>query len=146
MSDQDLETFFRADHRAADRAWAEVEAAVESGDGERVQAAAGEYLRRMERHFRMEEEVLFPAFEERTGMSGGPTAVMRMEHDQMRGLLTGIEEAPAAGRFDEILDLGDSLLLLVQQHNQKEETVLYPMAREQLADEWPALAERLAGY
>ena len=38
-------------------------------------------------HFAMEEEVMFPAFEARTGMTQGPTAVMRSEHRQMTDLL-----------------------------------------------------------
>jgi len=35
----------------------------------------------------MEEEVLFPAFETRTGNTMGPTYVMRTEHEQIRALL-----------------------------------------------------------
>ncbi len=30
-------------------------------------------------HFDMEEKVMFPTFEEKTGMTGGPTQMMRME-------------------------------------------------------------------
>ena len=35
-------------------------------------------------HFCAEEQVLFPAFEEQTGMLTGPTQVMRSEHMQLR--------------------------------------------------------------
>ena len=38
------------------------------------------FLNEMERHFQMEETVLFPTFEEISGMCQGPTQVMRMEH------------------------------------------------------------------
>ena len=41
----------------------------------------------MLRHFEMEEAVLFPAFEEATGMTQGPTMVMHAEHVQMKGVL-----------------------------------------------------------
>ena len=37
-------------------------------------------------HFDMEEKLCFQ-FEEVTGMTQGPTMIMRMEHDQMRQLL-----------------------------------------------------------
>ena len=38
------------------------------------------FLFEMERHFLMEETVLFPTFEDISGMRQGPTQVMRMEH------------------------------------------------------------------
>jgi hemerythrin-like domain-containing protein len=40
----------------------------------------------------MEEKVMFPTFEEVTGMTQGPTMIMRMEHDQMRQLLNALQE------------------------------------------------------
>ena len=41
---------------------------------------------------------------------------------------------------------GDTLLLLIQQHNQKEEHILYPMCENALAAEWTEIHERLASY
>ena len=38
-------------------------------------------------HFRIEEELLFPVFEARSGMTNGPTAAMRDEHRQARTAL-----------------------------------------------------------
>ena len=34
---------------------------------------------------------MFPIFEEVTGMTQGPTMVMRMEHSQMRGILEDLK-------------------------------------------------------
>ncbi|MDC0358952.1 hemerythrin domain-containing protein, partial [Oligoflexia bacterium] len=94
----------------------------------------------MRRHFAMEEEVLFPAFENASGMSqGGPTFVMRMEHDQMRGVLDQMGTLMAAGNFEDVKDQGDTLLMLIQQHNIKEEGMLYPMCDEHLEQIWPQL-------
>lgn len=83
----------------------------------------------LRRHIGFEEEILFPAFEEKTGFDPtcGPTAVMRMEHGEIQFLLGRIEQAigqPEAdvvgmrGRFHEVLS----------EHNEKEEAVLYPAA------------------
>jgi hemerythrin-like domain-containing protein len=95
----------------------------------------------------MEEEVLFPAFEQATGMTdGGPTFVMRSEHDQMRGLLEQMETAADGGDRDELIDLGDTLLMLIQQHNQKEEQMLYPLAEQALGADWAKIRERLIEY
>ena len=73
----------------------------------------------------------------------GSTEVMRSEHDRMRSLLDVMGAALERGDPDELLDQGDSLLLLIQQHNQKEEGVLYPRAQQLLASEWPSLHARL---
>jgi hemerythrin-like domain-containing protein len=101
----------------------------------------------MRRHIAMEEEVLFPAFESAAKMAGGgPTTVMRMEHQQMRGLLDQIESAMESGDTEQALDIGDTLLMLIQQHNIKEEGMLYPMAENVLADHWSKLAALLEEY
>ena len=50
------------------------------------------------------------------------------------------------GEAQELLDLGDTLLLLIQQHNQKEEHMLYPMSEQALAARWAALREELDRY
>ena len=139
--DDGPEGWFTADHRACDALWAAVE---DAGDDTLLatRAFAG-FDQAMRRHLDMEEAVLFPAFEKATGMVGGPTSVMRMEHDQMRGLLDQMGEAVGSGRTDALLDLGDTLLMVVQQHNVKEEGMLYPMMQMHLRREWPALAGRL---
>lgn len=147
MTDKSLMQFFTEDHREADQLWAAVEEAVNGGDAGTINQAFAAYKSRMLRHFSMEEEVMFPAFEAKTGMtSGGPTAVMRMEHEQMRGLLEQMSSALEAGNPGEVIDLGDTQLMLVQQHNQKEETILYTMAQAQLGAEWPEIAAKLASY
>ena len=76
----------------------------------------------------------------------GPTAVMRMEHQQMRGLLDQIGEAMDANDAQQALDIGDTLLMLIQQHNVKEENMLYPMAQNMLAGEWAVIAAELEKY
>jgi hemerythrin-like domain-containing protein len=83
----------------------------------------------------MEEGVLFPAFESCTGMSGGPTEVMRMEHAQMRDLLQAMANAIAAGNQNRYLGLSETLNMLMQQHNLKEENMLYPMSDRVLGAE-----------
>ncbi len=146
MDGTTLTQFFAGDHREADASWAAVEQAVETGDREAAAGAFETYKKRMLRHFAMEEEVLFPAFEEETGMRSGPTEVMRREHEQMKGLLAQMEDLCAKGDLEELLNLGDTQLMLVQQHNQKEETILYPMAEGSLAGAWSELLGRLESY
>jgi len=124
-----------------------VEAAADGADRDALRAAWRDFEASLREHLDMEEQVLFPAFEAATGMTdSGPTFVMRMEHEQMRGLLEQMGTALERGDHDALLDQGDTLLMLIQQHNQKEEGMLYPMSERALASEWPALHERVAAY
>ena len=142
-----LAGFFAQDHRDCDSKWAELEGLLDSGSSDATNQAWKEFDDSMRRHFAMEEDILFPAFDARSGMGGGgPTAMMRMEHQQMRGLLDQIGAAMSTGDTEEALDLGDTLLMVIQQHNVKEEGMLYPMAQNMLAGEWAALAEQLEKY
>lgn len=51
--------------------------------------------------------------------------------------------APAHGNRSATQDAGDTLMMVIQQHNVKEEGMLYPMAESALSAEWSALYPRL---
>ncbi|MGA9575870.1 MAG: hemerythrin domain-containing protein [Lysobacterales bacterium] len=142
-----LAAFFEQDHRDCDARWADVEELLDTEDVEAARPAWQKYEAGLRRHIAMEEEVLFPAFELASGMaSGGPTAVMRMEHQQMQRLLEQVSDAIKSGDTQLALDVGDTLLMLIQQHSAKEETTLYPMAENLLAGDWAGMEKRLAEY
>ena len=124
-----------SDHRHCDELFATAEAAAAQGRWERARDSFGRFLAAMARHFAMEEDVLFPAFEDRTGMRTGPTQVMRMEHAQMRELMDVMAQAAEAGDTQRYLGLSETLNMLMQQHNLKEENMLYPMSDRALAEE-----------
>jgi iron-sulfur cluster repair protein YtfE (RIC family) len=88
----------------------------------------------LERHIVWEEEILFPIFEEKIGMQGGPTQVMRMEHIQIKELLGSIHERVLKGDF-QTDPLEARLVGILSSHNVKEENILYPMCDSVLADE-----------
>jgi iron-sulfur cluster repair protein YtfE (RIC family) len=71
--------------------------------------------------------MLFPAFEQASGNTMGPTRVMRLEHRQMRETLAEMDGALASGDLEDFLGQAETLLILMQQHNIKEEQILYPM-------------------
>jgi iron-sulfur cluster repair protein YtfE (RIC family) len=132
--------FLTQDHHACDAGWIDVEAAADKGDVAATRAAFAKFDQAMQRHFGFEEQTLFPALEEATGMHGfGPTAVMRSEHEQMRRVLATMANALTSGDTKSVLDHGDTLLMLIQQHNIKEERILYPLADARLGQAWPAM-------
>ncbi len=128
-------SYLSDDHNACDDHFAAAENAVAVKDWAQAREHFDRFQASMRHHFAMEEKVLFPAFEARTGMSGGPTFVMRAEHQQLNVLLQ--EMGTALERKDKPAYLGQSetLLMLMRQHNMKEENILYPMADQALADQ-----------
>lgn len=128
-----IEDFLGADHRTCDELFATAETAVLCQRWDVASALFDRFRLITERHLAMEEKVLFPAFEAGTGYSKGMTRVMRMEHGQMRGLMNEMETAVAARDDTEYLGLSETLNLLMQQHNHKEEAMLYPLSDQALA-------------
>ena len=96
-----------------------------------------------EKHFQKEERVMFEEFEQKTGMTQGPTAMMRHEHTQMRNLMQQMGEAIDADDKDRFFSLSETLMILLQQHNMKEEQMLYPMAQQHLSAESDKVVEMM---
>ncbi len=116
------------DHRECDNLYAPLEQAINAEDFEKALELFVPFRDAMLRHFAMEEEVLFPKLEEFIGGGEGPTYVMRMEHDQIRSIINQLGEAIEAKNCDKALGLGETFMIMTQQHNMKEEQVLYPMS------------------
>ncbi|MCP4295217.1 MAG: hemerythrin domain-containing protein [Proteobacteria bacterium] len=136
---QSITRFMAFDHKRCDDLYAEGESKVLEGQLEEGMAILGSFIVGMERHFKIEETILFPTFEETTGMTQGPTQVMRMEHEQMKSILHQMQNAITSQSGEEITGLGETLLVLMQQHNMKEEQMLYFMMEQHLGH----LAEKL---
>ncbi len=121
-------------HGCCDELFADAEAAAHSGHWDEACALFARFAAELNRHFLCEETVLFPAFEERTGMTAGPTEVMRGEHADMRDLLGRMTQACGAHNLSDFSGSAETLLILMQQHNLKEENILYPMCDSALSD------------
>ena len=135
--------FMTDDHRQCDDFFAAVEQAVAQGKLPAGLAAFEHFSAAVLAHFDAEEKTLFPAFERATGMMGGPTQVMRMEHAQMRDLMATAVESLRAGEAEDYLGQAETLLIMMQQHNMKEENILYPMCDQHLAADLAALVGEL---
>lgn len=122
--------FMSQDHDRLDAIFA---ASQQESDAGKAKDLFSQFDTGLRAHIAWEEEILFPPFEEKTGMKdAGPTAVMRMEHGQIKQLLQSIGEA--VGKRDP----GESVKALVEvltAHNHKEENVLYPWLDQSLSGE-----------
>lgn len=118
---------FGRDHRRLDGLLADTKRSLAAGELERAATLFSQFREGLERHIVAEEEVLFPVFEELTGIAGGPTTVMRSEHAEIRRYL-----AEVADRLQDRADQDRTtplaaLTALLYAHNGKEEKILYPM-------------------
>jgi iron-sulfur cluster repair protein YtfE (RIC family) len=127
------------DRARLDRALEHAREDVQANRAAAARRALDEYARGLERRLRLEEELVFPVFEARSGMIGGPTGVMREEHRAIRAALALMRDGLAcedAARFAAGLHFMESIL---PDHHAKEEHILYPAT-----DRLLTLAERTA--
>ena len=123
-----IASYLTKEHRDCDTIFADAEKLVANKNFDEAKAKFEEFVDETLLHFKKEEEQFFPAFEAITGSSEGPTAVMRYEHEQVRGLLGKMAEALLNQDREAYLSLAESMMILLQQHNMKEEQMLYAMA------------------
>lgn len=123
-----ITSYMSADHQSCDDAFVEFENRLPKQDWPQLNSLWQVFSNHLNTHLLMEESVLFPAFEQATGSTAGPTSVMRMEHEQMRALMNDMQSALQSKDCSSCQGIAETLMFLIQQHNMKEEHMLYPMA------------------
>lgn len=126
LTTQGIQTTFAADHDRLDELFTRFRQHKQS-DFVRAREFFKEFKFGLQRHIIWEEQVLFPLFEQKTGIyHNGPTDVMRAEHRRIGAHLEAIHDKvrrqePNSDREEQ------ELLAALAAHNEKEERVLYPM-------------------
>ncbi len=123
-----ISSYLTNEHRECDNIFANAEKAIANGDFKNGKEEFLKFADETLLHFKKEEEEFFPLFEKITGSSEGPTNVMKYEHEQVRGLMGKMAKAIEDENKDIYLSLAESMMILLQQHNMKEEQMLYAMA------------------
>lgn len=128
-----ISSYFDADHDRLDQLFTQFVSSLSSN-----KQKANQYFQAFHgglvKHIEWEEEVLFPWFEKLSGITaGGPTHVMRHEHQLIKQALSKISSKLINPESDLSTEINE-LLGVLQQHNAKEENVLYPML-DKLCDE-----------
>jgi len=126
-----IKEYLSNDHRRCDEIFAAMEESANNSLSD-AKEITQEFIEASEHHFQMEERVMFAEFEQKTGMTEGPTQMMRHEHAQMRTLMKQLLEALVADNKDKFFGFSETLMILMQQHNMKEEQMLYTMAQQHL--------------
>ena len=130
-----ISNYMRAEHRECDEMFTAAEKSVIDGNFEQAEKQFIIFADDTLKHFKKEEELLFPTFEETTGNTEGPTRVMSYEHEQIRGLIGKMAEAIENKDSDAFLSIAESMMIMLQQHNMKEEQMLYAMCDRMIPQE-----------
>ncbi|HSN31881.1 MAG TPA: hemerythrin domain-containing protein [Ideonella sp.] len=137
---ESISSYMQQDHVLIDGISERAAAAAAARDFAGLARESSLFLQRLRRHIEMEEELLFPAFEQRTGMSdSGPSVQMRAEHVQMHGILQQIEAAAAASDGAAWQRAAQALHEILIPHNLKEEQMMYPMLDQAMGEDAQAL-------
>lgn len=129
-----IAAFYEEDHDRLDELFKIFQTSKRS-DFTKAKEAFKEFKVGLQRHIVWEEELLFPMWEEKTGMiEDGPTPMMRHEHSQIKQLLGAIHQKIERQNLDTDQD-EQALLTLLSAHNRKEERALYPAIDNVIAAE-----------
>lgn len=117
--------------------------AAEQEDWRAVKRLFEELVDRVRLHMAMEEEVLYPAYEEAMDTPQGPTAALRQEHDEIYRLLRDLSRVLVANDSDIFLESLLPLEKVMTKHHEKEEEIFLPMAGHALLARQDEIQRRL---
>ena len=130
-----INQFMTADHRECDEQFAQLENIVDQGNFVEAKTMFAEFQSHMLKHLDMEEQVIFPQYQNCEGGHCDPTPVMISEHNQMRVAFTQMHNAINENNKEKFLGQSETLLFTMQQHNMKEEQMMYNLADQALDSE-----------
>lgn len=134
MSDAKISATFEQDHDRLDALFTTFQRQKRK-DAAKAKEAFVEFKFGLQRHIVWEEDVLFPKWEENSGMAeGGPTQVMRTEHRIIGDCLEAIHQKVQANNPDSDLE-EQRLVDVLKSHNMKEERILYPSIDQVVSDQ-----------
>ncbi|MBA5760883.1 hemerythrin domain-containing protein [Vibrio sp. 404] len=129
-----IQEFMTQHHKTCDDLLVEAEAVLANKDWGTFAERWAQFEKETLHHFDLEEQILFPAFEQQTGMTAGPTMVMRQEHAQIKSMFEQMASAIEQQDIERAMGNSESIMIFIQQHNMKEEQILYPMTDNHLSN------------
>ncbi len=123
------------DHRECDVKFEDIESCVQSASFDKALELFQTWKKVNLRHFDIEETILFPETANKMGGKIPPIMVMEMEHIQIKKCIDDMENAINQKNSDSFMGLADTCLIMIQQHNMKEEQILYPIIDRSLINE-----------
>lgn len=129
-----IQDFMTQHHKQCDDLLVEAEGMLANKDWAMFADLWAKFEKETLHHFDLEEDILFPEFEAQTGMTSGPTMVMRQEHAQIKSMFSQMSSAIERQDLERAMGSSESIMIFIQQHNMKEEQILYPMTDNHLSN------------
>ena len=135
----DAISLLKTDHRKIKNLFARYESA---GNFRSKHLIAAQVFTELALHAQLEEHVIYPAYDERTGKQGTQlVADSRLAHEHVRELLSELQgidlnEAAFEEKFHELMSI-------VREHVAEEENALFPEAEQILADQLEDLMDHM---
>ena len=131
------------DHKNFESAVFKCRTACDERDWSQVQGLFTELEAKYRSHVRLEEEVLFPAYEARPGAAAEPTNSLKSDHTQIFHLMDHISRQLDQGSHDSLAYDFALLYRTLIKHHEKEEEIFLPMASEALYSDKDAILAEL---
>jgi hemerythrin-like domain-containing protein len=141
-----LSNYLDGDHRHCDALLRRASTVVRAAQWPAARRAMAAFQNALERHLLIEERVLFPAFERALGSDTGPTIAMRGEHLRIRAVAQRLADSVRANDTDAFATHAEVLLLVMHQHGEKEDGVLYPMIERVLGPRCEQVLEAMHDF
>ena len=138
--------YLRHDHQRCDDVFCQAETSVAQRDWDAAREHFRRYQDMLRQHIRMEEKVLLPAFQLAIADSAMPVAMLRMEHQQIHGIVHRMWDALERFNTVDYILHAETLTLLMQQHTMKEEEMLYPLLDKIMAGKRNLIISAMAEY
>ncbi len=131
------------DHKNFESAVYKCRSACDDANWPLVQQVFDELLAGYRSHVRIEEEVLFPAYDQQPGVPADPTDSLRADHTQIFRLMEHIAQRLEQSSNDGLAEDLSLLYRTLIKHHEKEEPIFLPMASQALYSDKDAILEEL---
>ncbi len=124
---KNISTLMSQDHRNCDSNYEIIEKFLEQNNLAMAKNSFEIWRDKNLKHFLIEEEILFLETIKAIGGKIPPIMVMELEHLQIRNCFLEIENSLLAEDITKFYQLAETCMIMIQQHNFKEEQILYPI-------------------
>jgi iron-sulfur cluster repair protein YtfE (RIC family) len=141
-----MSSYLTQDHARCDALFRQAQQCVLGANWRQARLAMATFQHALERHLLIEERILFPAFERAIGQVTSPTDAMRAEHLRIRAVAQRLSNTVGAGDMEGFVMHAEALLLVLHQHDEKEEQMLYPMIERVLTHGSAELVDAMRAF
>ncbi len=138
------ENWLHHDHVAFEVLLEDCRDAAEAEDWRDVKRLFNELVSNLKLHMRIEEEALYPAYEQAMGTTEGPTRSLRTDHNEIVRLLHDLHFVLGTNDSAHFVDSLAPLEAVMERHHEKEEEIFLPMASQLLREQREEILKRLA--